>query len=177
MAFGVIGAGRIACNQFVPALAAAQGAELLAVASRDRARAAALGALAWLIGFIPLFEIYVAIPVGLAAGLDPVSATAWSAFGNIVPLYLVDLGYERLRRIERVDRYLARLRRERVERILDRWGVVAVFVATPLLGVWTMALAAKGLGMATRPFLIASTISVSVYAIVITVSILLAYFT
>lgn len=133
----------------------------------------AAAALTWLIGFLPLFEIYVAIPVGLAAGLDPVSATVWAAFGNIVPLYLVDLGYERLRRIERVDRYLSKLRRERVERILDRWGVIAVVVATPLLGVWTMALAAKGLGMSTRPFLIASTCSVAAYAVIITVSILL----
>ena len=133
----------------------------------------AAAALAWLVGFLPLFEIYIAIPVGLAAGLDPVSATAWSAFGNIVPLWLVDLGYERLRQIERVDHYLAKLRRERVERILDRWGWVAVFAATPLLGVWTMALAAKGLGMSTRPFLIASTISVAAYAVVITLSILL----
>ena len=131
----------------------------------------AAAALAWLIGFIPLFEIYVAIPAGLAAGLDPVSATLWAAFGNIVPLWLVDLGYERLRRIERVDRYLSMLRRERVERILDRWGFIAVFVATPLLGVWTMALAAKGLGMTSRPFLIASTISVSVYAVAITLAI------
>ena len=133
----------------------------------------AAAALAWLIGFLPLFEIYVAIPVGLAAGLDPVSATFWSAFGNIVPLYLVDLGYERLRQIERVDHYLSKLRRERVERILDRWGALAVVVATPLLGVWTMALAAKGLGMSTRPFLIASTISVAAYAVIITLSILL----
>jgi uncharacterized membrane protein len=133
----------------------------------------AAAALTWLVGFIPLFEIYVAIPAGLAAGLDPVSATFWAAFGNIVPLWLVDLGYERLRRIERVDRYLSMLRRERVERILDRWGFIAVFVATPLLGVWTMALAAKGLGMTSRPFLIASTISVSVYAVVITLAIML----
>ena len=133
----------------------------------------AAAALTWLVGFLPLFEIYVAIPVGLASGLDPVSATFWAAFGNIVPLYLVDLGYERLRRIERVDHYLSKLRRARVERILDRWGMIAVFVATPLLGVWTMALAAKGLGMATRPFLIASTISVSLYAVLITLSILL----
>lgn len=131
----------------------------------------AAAALAWLVGFLPLFEIYIAIPVGLAAGLDPVSATAWSAFGNIVPLWLVDLGYERLRRIERVDHYLARLRRERVERILDRWGFIAVFLATPLLGVWTMALAAKGLGMSSRPFLAASSISVVIYAVAITVSI------
>ena len=133
----------------------------------------AAAVLAWLVGFLPLFEIYVAIPVGLAAGLDPVSATFWSAFGNIVPLWLVDLGYERLRQIERVDHYLSKLRRERVERILDRWGVVAIFVATPLLGVWTMALAAKGLGMSSRPFLIASSVSVAAYAVVITASIML----
>ena len=131
----------------------------------------AAAALAWLVGFLPLFEIYVAIPVGLAAGLDPISATFWSAFGNIVPLWLVDLGYERLRQIERVDRYLSVLRRERVERALDRWGWFAVILATPLLGVWTMALAAKGLGMSTRPFLLASTVSVAFYAVLITVSI------
>ena len=133
----------------------------------------AAAALAWLVGVLPLFEIYIAIPVGLAAGLDPVSTTIWSAFGNIVPLWLVDLGYVRLRRAERIDHYLAKLRRERVERILDRWGFIAVFVATPLLGVWTMALAAKGLGMASRPFLVAASISVGVYAVIITASITL----
>jgi uncharacterized membrane protein len=133
----------------------------------------AAAALAWFIGFAPLFEIYVAIPVALAAGLDPVSATVWSALGNIVPLFVIDLGYERLRRIERVDRWLAKMRRERVERWLDRYGVVLVFIATPLLGVWTMALAAKGLGMASRPFLIASVVSVFVYAALITTAILL----
>ena len=131
----------------------------------------AAAALAWLVGFLPLFEVYVAIPVGLAVGLDPVSVTFWAAFGNIVPLFLVDLGYERLRRVERMDHYLAKLRRERVERILDRWGWVAVFAATPLLGVWTMALAAKGLGMATRSFLVAATISVIAYAVIIAFSI------
>ena len=133
----------------------------------------AAAALTWLVGFLPLFEVYVAIPVGLAAGLDAVSATAWAAFGNVVPLVLVDLGYERLRGVERVDHYLSKLRRERVERILARWGFIAVFLATPLLGVWTMALAAKGLGMATRPFLVASSISVVVYAVIITASIML----
>lgn len=131
----------------------------------------AAAALAGLVGFLPPFEIYVAIPVGLAAGLDPVSATLWSALGNILPLYLVDLGYERLRCHERIDRWLSRLRRERVERALDRYGWIAVLVATPLLGVWTMALAAKALGMATRPFLLASTVSVFVYAVLITASI------
>lgn len=133
----------------------------------------AAAALACFVGFAPLFEIYVAIPVGLAAGLDPVSATVWSALGNIVPLFVIDRGYERLRRIERVDRWLAKMRRERVERWLDRYGVVLVFVATPLLGVWTMALAAKGLGMASRPFLMASVASVFIWAALITAGILL----
>ena len=132
----------------------------------------AAAALTWLVGFLPLFEIYIAIPVGFAAGLDPVSATLWSALGNILPLYLVDLGYERLRQHERIDHWLSKLRRERVERALSRYGWIAVFAATPLLGVWTMALAAKALGMATRPFLLASTLSVCVYAVLLTASII-----
>jgi uncharacterized membrane protein len=128
--------------------------------------------LAWFVGFVPGAEIYIAIPVGLAAGLDPVSAVVWSALGNIVPLFIIDLGYERLRRIDRVDHWLGKLRRDRVERLLDRYGVWLVFIATPLLGVWTMALAAKGLGMASRPFLIASVASVAVWAVVIAVLVL-----
>jgi predicted dehydrogenase len=40
--FGVVGAGRIAAEQFVPALRTVRGVELAAAASRDRARAAAL---------------------------------------------------------------------------------------------------------------------------------------
>ena len=131
----------------------------------------AAAAFTWLVGFLPLFEIYVAIPVGLAAGLDPVSATLWAALGNVLPLYLVDLGYEWLRQHERIDHWLSKLRRARVERALDRYGWLAVVVATPLLGVWTMALAAKALGMASRPFLVASSVSVFVYAVLITASI------
>jgi uncharacterized membrane protein len=127
-------------------------------------------ALAWFVGFVPGAEIYIAIPVGLAAGLDPVSALIWAALGNIVPLFLIDLGYERLRSVERIDYWLAKLRRERVERLLTRYGVVVVFVATPLLGVWTIALAAKGLGMESRPFLIASVASVFIYAVIIAVA-------
>ncbi len=131
----------------------------------------AAAALTWLVGFLPPFEIYVAIPVGLAAGLDPVSATLWAALGNVLPLYLVDLGYEWLRQHQRIDHWLSKLRRKRVERALDRYGWIAIVAATPLLGVWTMALAAKALGMATRPFLIASTVSVLAYALLITASI------
>jgi len=132
----------------------------------------AAAALTWLVGFVPGAEIYIAIPVGLAAGLDPISALVWAALGNIVPLFLIDLGYERLRRIERVDYWLAKLRRERVERLLDRYGVWLVFVATPILGVWTMALAAKGLGMASRPFIMASVVSVLIYAVIVLVALL-----
>ena len=45
--FGVIGVGRITQNRFAPALANASNATLVAAASRDEARAAALGAKAY----------------------------------------------------------------------------------------------------------------------------------
>lgn len=42
--FGILGAGRIARNAFLPAVSAADNAELIAVASRERARAEGFGA-------------------------------------------------------------------------------------------------------------------------------------
>ncbi len=132
----------------------------------------AAAALTWFVGFVPGAEVYVAIPVGLAAGLHPISALAWAALGNTVPLLLIDLGYERLRRIGRIDHWLAKLRRERVERLLDHDGAWLVSVATPILGVWTMALAAKGLGMASRPFTMASVVSVFIYAVIVLAALL-----
>jgi hypothetical protein len=43
----------------------------------------------FLVGFMPMAEIYVAVPAGLAIGLSPASAVAWSVAGNWAPIPLV----------------------------------------------------------------------------------------
>jgi uncharacterized membrane protein len=126
----------------------------------------AAAAAAWFTGFFPLAEIYVAVPVALAAGLDPVSAAGWSAFGNIVPLYLIHWGYDAMRRNARLDRLLQRMSGavERARHRIDRHGPWVVFLVTPWTGVWVIAIAAKAVGMDSRRFLAAATLSVVVYA-------------
>jgi uncharacterized membrane protein len=127
----------------------------------------AQAATVWFLGFFPLFEIYVAIPAGVALGLDPVSNVVWSVFGNYTPILLIHAGYEQLRRIGRVRGWLERLSSERFRRWLDRWGVWCVLIVTPWTGVWVMAATMKSLGMDSSRFLVYSFISVLVYAIVI----------
>lgn len=68
---------------------------------------AAGAAEAWLLCFAPFAEIYVAVPVALATGLDPASVVVWTIAGNYAPVPLVHLQYERLVTFPRVRRWSA----------------------------------------------------------------------
>jgi hypothetical protein len=46
----------------------------------------------WFIGFFPLAEIYVAVPAGIAMGLDTGSAVLWGSAGNYAPVLLLHYG-------------------------------------------------------------------------------------
>ena len=122
----------------------------------------------WLIGFFPLAEIYVAVPAGLAMGLDAVSTVVWSATGNIAPVFLLHFGYEALARIPRVGRWLERLASPRLRETLDRRGGWFLLVATPWIGVWIVAASARLLGMRPDRILLYSSVSVILYAIALT---------
>ena len=91
--FGVIGVGRIAQGRFAPAIANARNATLVAAASRDESRAAALGCRAYsryadLINDPEIEAIYIATHNGrhkdlsiaaLQAGVEPAGDHAESA--------------------------------------------------------------------------------------------------
>ncbi|HUG13795.1 MAG TPA: small multi-drug export protein [Thermomicrobiales bacterium] len=119
----------------------------------------------WFLGFFPLFEIYVAIPAGVALGLDPVSNVAWAVFGNYTPILLIHFGYEQLRRVTSVRDWLDRRSSERFRGWLNRWGVWCVLFVTPWTGVWIMAATMKSLGMDSSRFLIYSFASILLYAV------------
>lgn len=125
----------------------------------------ASAATVWFLGFFPLFEIYVAIPAGVAMGLDPASNVAWSVFGNFTPILLIHYGYGQLRRVTRVRDWLDRRSSERFRRWLDRWGVWCVLVVTPWTGVWIMAATMRSLGMDSARFLVYSLASILIYAV------------
>lgn len=130
---------------------------------------AARAASAWFLGFFPFFEIYVAVPAAFGLGLDPLSAVVWPVLGNVTPVLLIVLGYERLMRVERVRAWLLGRRSARFERWIDRYGAPFVLLVTPWIGAWAVAVTAQALGMQRAALVGFSTVSITVYAIAISV--------
>lgn len=124
----------------------------------------------WLVGFLPIFEIYIAVPTGVALGLTPVAAAFWGTFGNAAVVPVVMLFYDRLLRIGWFRQRLTG-RSERWKASVEKWGVLFVFVMTPILGVWIMSALGLAAGINRSKLVVASLISISVYAGLIAASI------
>ena len=122
---------------------------------------------AWFVGFFPLAEIYVAVPSAVALGLDDVSVIFWTVFGNFTPALLITALYEQMNRIPRLTKWLGSLVSEHRQAQINRWGIWFILLVTPWTGIWAMAATAKILRMHTPRFLIASFISILIYAIFI----------
>lgn len=127
----------------------------------------------WMLGFFPLTEIYIAIPIGLGMGLDAVSTVLWGVAGNYAPVLLLHHSYGRLMRHPRAGTWLQRRHSPRLKRQMDKRGFWFVLLVTPWSGVWIMAVTVKLAGMHDRPFLLASFLSVAGYAIAIAAAIAL----
>jgi len=124
---------------------------------------------AWFIGFFPYFEIYVAVPMAIAMGLDYISAVTWTVFGNYTPVILIHFLYERMIKNERINRWFARLTSEKLKKMVDKYGPCIVLIVTPWIGVWGMTVTMKILKMNDKKFLLYSFISITAYAVVIAV--------
>lgn len=119
----------------------------------------------WFLGFFPLAEIYIAVPAGVAAGLDNGSILFWSVFGNFVPVLLITGVYETLARHERLRLWLDGLLSEKTQARINRYGIWFVLVATPFAGVWVMSVTAKFLGMDSKRYILAAFFSILFYAV------------
>lgn len=128
---------------------------------------------AWFLGFAPLFEIYVAVPAAIAMGLGYGSVISWTVFGNYTPVILIHFLYETMSKHERVNRWFAKLTSEKLNTSVNRHGLWFVLVVTPWTGVWVMAVTMKALKLDGKKLLLYSFISVTAYAVVITLVIAL----
>jgi uncharacterized membrane protein len=129
--------------------------------------------LVWFLGFFPLFEIYVAVPAGMAMGLDPFSVVLSSVTGNFAPVLLIDYGYRWLISFSRIRKWLRKPVSSRLVENVNRYGVWYVILITPWTGVWIMAAAAKVLQMRREIIFWGSLAGITLYAIAITGLILL----
>lgn len=125
----------------------------------------------WFLGFFPFFEIYVAVPAGMAFGLDPVSVVVFSVFGNFVPVLMIEYGYYWLIRFQRVRRWLLRRGSEKLHRNINKYGWWYIILITPWVGIWAIAVAAKVLRMNREMLIWGSLVSILLYAVVIVIGI------
>lgn len=119
----------------------------------------------FLIGLVPFLEIYVAIPAGLAMGLDPVSTFAWAIIGNCLPLALVPRFNEWVHQHERLGRWLDRFVSKKWEDRFNRWGKGALLVFTPWVGVWATAVSATAVRVQPHVIVLWGTLSIVLYGL------------
>jgi hypothetical protein len=91
----------------------------------------------------PWIEILVVIPFGIGVGLNPVLVGLFSFVGNVVPIYLIVVGFERFNAwwAKRRGKYLVNPsdeswqsgRRARAMGVLRKYGVPGMALASPIL--------------------------------------------
>ena len=119
----------------------------------------------WFMGFVPVSEIIIAVPAGIALGLGYVSVVIWAVFGNFLPVLLISYGYEHLQKIERVRGWLAYITSEKAKQWINQYGSWAIIIVTPWVGVWAMTVVAKTLGMSSQRLIAAAFASITLYAV------------
>jgi uncharacterized membrane protein len=119
----------------------------------------------WFIGFFPAFEIYIAVPAGIAMGLDYYSTIIWSVAGNYTPILVIHYSYERLIKIPRIKKWFYKLSSQRLKCWVDTYGIAFVLLVTPWIGVWVIAVTMKLLKMNSSLFIIYSFFSILAYAV------------
>lgn len=130
--------------------------------------------LIFLLAATPLLEILVVIPIGIGIGLQPVLVAVAAFLGNVLPIYGIIVGHERLaayldgrRSDDNSDEPSSR--RKRAKRIWDRYGLPGLAIASPLItGVHLAALLALGLGSKQRSTAVWMTASIAVWTVIIT---------
>jgi hypothetical protein len=91
----------------------------------------------------PWIEILIVIPFGIGVGLNPVAVGIVSFTGNLIPIYLIVIGYQRFqiwwsrRRgtlfINPSDESWQSGRRARALNVMHRYGVPGMALASPIL--------------------------------------------
>jgi hypothetical protein len=98
-------------------------------------------------------DLWAAIPAGLVLGLPPVLSGVAATSGGLLGAVLVTIAGERLQRWLYSQRWFSK-RRERVERLWNRYGLIGVAFQSPVFaGTLISTLVALGLGAPPRRLL------------------------
>ncbi|CAM3866470.1 small multi-drug export protein [Alkalicoccus chagannorensis] len=126
-----------------------------------------MSATAWLLGFLPIFEIYLAVPAAIGMGLDPVSAVLWGTFGNFVTIPFLVYCYSLMTKINWMHRWLLRMADSKFSRRMRDRGFLYVLLATPLIGAWAVGVVGKVADMDKARLFLSSLLSIFLCGVVI----------
>lgn len=126
-----------------------------------------LSATACLMGFFPLFEIYLAVPAAMGLGLDVYSSVFWSWCGNFFVIPFIFYSYVWLSKINKLNRYLTKLSNSRSCKKLSNGGFFLILIGTPIFGPWTVGVVGKIIGMDIKQLFLASGLSIAIYGVII----------
>lgn len=129
-----------------------------------------LAATAWALGFVPYFEIYLAVPATMAMGLDPISSVFWSGLGNFSAVPVILFAREKLSHVSKISDWLEKLANSKYRETIDRLGNSFVLLFTPVTGIWVTAAVASTFGLTRSKLLITSAISVFLYGSIMAVA-------
>ena len=124
---------------------------------------------------IPWIEILLVIPAGVLYGLNPALVAVLAFGGNVVTVYAVIVGADRLanfvRRWRRGDEENEQNtgRRRRAERLWNRYGLPGLALASPVAtGVHLAVLLAFGFGANRRSTTVWMTASLALWTVIVT---------
>jgi len=113
-------------------------------------------------------DLWVGIPTGLVLGLPPVLSGAAATAGALLGATLVTLAGERVQCWIYSRRWFAK-RRQRVERLWNRYGLIGLAFQSPILaGTLLSTTVALGLGAPARKLLLWMSISLIFWGAVLT---------
>ncbi len=120
-------------------------------------------------------DLWVGIPTGVVLGLPPVLSGATATAGGLLGATLVTLAGERLQRWVYSRRWFSK-RRQRVERLWNRYGLIGVALQSPILaGTLLSTLVALGLGAPARKLLFWLAVSLMFWGAVLTGAVVLGF--
>lgn len=124
----------------------------------------------------PIGEILVAIPLGVALGLDPILSYTISLPSNILPAYIILRVNELIRtRLPRLYGYFSRRGSSLISRIGSRRLSIVLIVSTPLAGVYAMSMATSLLGIDRKLSLLCQSIGVALFGLAEVILIIAIY--
>lgn len=121
----------------------------------------------WFTGFFPYFEIYVAIPVGFAAGLNWFDAFLWASFGNWMAVPFIDLCYNLLQKFAFMRKFIDKSLSGKWQKRIEQHGAWFILFFTPWAGVWTVGIIAKAIKYNRAKLWLYTAISIGVTGFII----------